>query len=165
MNATLYEEAHSPLTGKTAADLMTPNPVSIDAAATVAEVVAFLTDTGYSAAPVIDDAGRPVGVVSRTDIVVYDRARTASATDGGQDSGQANLSPGGRGLLGQAADIRAADLMTPEVYGVAPDTDARDAAREMVRRNIHRLFVVDRDGVLVGVISALDLLRHLCGVT
>jgi CBS domain-containing protein len=29
----------------------------------------------------------------------------------------------------------------------------------MVRGNVHRLFVVE-GGVLVGVISALDLLRH-----
>jgi predicted transcriptional regulator len=26
---------------------------------------------------------------------------------------------------------------------------------------VHRLFVVDRAGVLIGVISALDVLRHL----
>jgi hypothetical protein len=27
---------------------------------------------------------------------------------------------------------------------------------------VHRVFVVDASGVLVGVISALDVLRHLC---
>jgi CBS domain-containing protein len=34
-------------------------------------------------------------------------------------------------------------------------------AEQMVALNVHRLFVVSRDGILVGVISALDLLRHL----
>ena len=58
--ATLKKPAapHWPLAGKTARDLMTPNPVSIESTATVPEVLAFLTDTGYSAAPVIDEAGQ-----------------------------------------------------------------------------------------------------------
>src|SRR5205807_1525839 len=48
----------------TARDLMSPNPRSIQGGATVPEVLAFLTDTGFSAAPVLDEAGRPVGVLS-----------------------------------------------------------------------------------------------------
>ena len=31
----------------------------------------------------------------------------------------------------------------------------------MCELNVHRLFVVDRNGILVGVIIALDVLRHL----
>ncbi len=68
-------------TGQTAGDLMTPNPVSIHGRTPLPEVLAFLIDTGYSAAPVIDDAGRPIGVVSRTDIVVYERADLAAGAD------------------------------------------------------------------------------------
>src|SRR4051812_22017650 len=92
----------------TARDLMTPDPVSIHGGATVPEVLAFLTDTGFSAAPVLDDAGRPVGVVSRTDVVVYERARAAPPAD-----------PGG-------AAVRAADLMTPVVFSVPPGLPARE---------------------------------------
>src|SRR5262249_2802727 len=61
------------LRAETAADLMTPDPVSIGADATIKEAVAFLTDKGFSAAPVIDRAGRPVGVLSRSDVLVHDR--------------------------------------------------------------------------------------------
>jgi CBS domain-containing protein len=128
----------------TAQDLMTTNPVSIRGGATVPEVLAFLTDTGFSAAPVIDNMGRPVGVVSRTDVVVYERARTASSAAG----------PDGFDSV-----LRAADLMTPIVFSVAPEAPAVEVAREMVQQNVHRLFVV-RDGTLIGVISALDVLRH-----
>ena len=66
-----------PGAGKTVAEVMTPNPTSIRADAALEEAVAFLVDSGYSAAPVIDEAGRPVGVISRTDVVVYDRERLA----------------------------------------------------------------------------------------
>jgi CBS domain-containing protein len=44
---------------------------------------------------------------------------------------------------------------------VAPDTLAGKVVSEMVSLKVHRLFVVDDDGILVGVISALDVLRHL----
>jgi CBS domain-containing protein len=120
---------------------MTPNPVSLHGGATIPEVLAFLADTGFSAAPIIDDAGRPIGVVSRTDIVVYDRARGALASG----------TP--------ASVLRAADLMTPVVFSVGPDASAVEVAQEMARQNVHRLFVLE-NGTVVGVISALDLLRH-----
>src|SRR5947209_122626 len=81
------------LLAKTAADLMTPNPVSIRDTATVAEAVALLTAKGISGAPVIDEAGRPIGVVSRADIIVYDRERLGpgvSETDFGRASALAS---------------------------------------------------------------------------
>jgi len=134
--------------GATAADLMSPNPVSIHAGAPVHEAVAFLTDSGFSAAPVIDEAGRAIGVISRTDIVVHDRDRLESLT---ASSPEAPL---------DTALVR--DLMTPTVFAVAPEVSATEAAQRMADCNVHRLFVVDRDGVLIGVLSALDLLRHLC---
>jgi len=154
------------MTGKTARDLMTPNPVSIRGSATIPEVLAFLTDTGFSAAPVIDHAGHPIGVVSRTDVVVYERARAAAATDvpGYYDHASlaataASTCPSGDG---QRTPVRASDLMTPAVFSVTPDKPVLQVAEEMVQLNVHRLFVVERGGVLIGVISVLDLLRHFC---
>jgi CBS domain-containing protein len=47
------------LDAATAADLMSPNPVSIGANATLKQAAEFLTAKGFSAAPVIDEAGRP----------------------------------------------------------------------------------------------------------
>src|SRR5881392_3820082 len=63
------------LDGITAGELMTPNLVSIEETATIEDAVAFLTDKGISAAPVIDAAGHPIGVLSRGDIIVHDRAK------------------------------------------------------------------------------------------
>ena len=53
------------------------------------------------------------------------------------------------------------DLMTPAVFSVTPDAAATEVIEHMLALNVHRLFVVDRAGVLVGVISVLDILRHL----
>ena len=125
----------------TASDLMTPNPVSLREDATVHDAVALLTDRGFSAAPVIDEAGRAVGVLSRADIVVHDRES---------------------GFHVERPDhFRVRDIMTPGVFSIAPDAPARRVVEDMVALKVHRLFVVGTDGVLTGVISALDVLKHL----
>lgn len=61
------------LAAQTAADLMTPSPLSIPAATSVAEATAFLIARDFNAAPVIDEAGRPVGVLSMSDILIQHR--------------------------------------------------------------------------------------------
>lgn len=54
-----------------AADVMTPNPKSISELASVRDAADFLMKHGVHTAPVIDEAGRPVGVVSRTDLLDF----------------------------------------------------------------------------------------------
>ena len=71
----LMESPPMRLRATTAADLMMPNPVSIRDNALVREAVVLLTTKAFSAAPVIDAAGRPVGVISRSDILVHDREK------------------------------------------------------------------------------------------
>src|SRR2546423_1313011 len=71
------------LHGETAADLMVANPISLRADANVREALVLLTDKGFSAAPVIDEAGRPVGVLSRGDLLVHDREKVDYIPPGG----------------------------------------------------------------------------------
>src|SRR6476620_8707047 len=68
------------LQARTAADLMTPNPLSLQEDLTLHEAVAWLVDRGISGAPVIDEAGRPIGVFSRTDALTYDREQPRHLT-------------------------------------------------------------------------------------
>jgi CBS domain-containing protein len=129
------------LWAETAADLMMSNPMSIRADATVREAIEVLTDHGFSAAPVIDEAGRPLGVISRADILVHDREK-------GAEQGAVDTTP-----------VR--DIMTPAVFSVRPGTPAAGVIEQMVELKVHRLYVVEEDGTLVGVITTLDVLRHL----
>ncbi|HXG09196.1 MAG TPA: CBS domain-containing protein [Gemmataceae bacterium] len=152
------------LSARTAADLMTPNPVSIHHGATVPEAAAFLAARGISAAPVIDEAGRPIGVVSRTDILqrqgqravylvgspeYYERLeRPVFSEDGARDEAPNRVT------------VR--DVMTPVVFCVGPETPAAKVVEKMLALEVRRLFVVDGAGVLIGVVSAIDVLRKLC---
>ena len=126
-----------------AADLMTSNPTSLRAEATVPEAVAWLIDKGYTAAPVIDLSGRPVGVVSRTDILVHERERLRSAVASADDS------------------TTVADIMTPAVFSVTPQMPVELVVEQLLTLNVHQLYVVDEHHSLIGVISAHDILRRL----
>ncbi|MGH7720613.1 MAG: CBS domain-containing protein [Gemmatimonadaceae bacterium] len=53
------------------------------------------------------------------------------------------------------------DIMTEWPRTASPDAPLRDAARDMTRARIAALPVVDREGVLVGMLSERELLRHM----
>ena len=151
---------------RTAAELMVANPVSIRENATIQEAIALLTDKGFSGAPVIDAAGRPIGVVSRADIVAHDREmlHTTGLVPSYYDENQipeAQRERGREGASVKADRTLVRDIITPVVFSVAPDSPAAKVVQEMVALKVHRLFVVDNPGILIGVISALDVLRHL----
>jgi predicted transcriptional regulator len=143
---------------------MTANPVSLRDAATIREAIAFLIDKNIGGAPVIDEAGRPVGVLSQHDIVVHDRETVHYA-----NTDHEWVTPGS--ALAKHLDddfqienvdqTEARDMMTPVIFSVRLDTPACKVIEEMLALKVHRLFVVDDNGVLVGVITALDVLRHL----
>jgi CBS domain-containing protein len=164
MAAAKYHGPGQPITlmAATAADLMTPNPVSLEADVTVHEAIGFLVDRGISGAPVIDEAGRPIGVLTRTDVLVHDREKVEHFVPAEYETG-APLSPRRweEFQLEKVDPTPVRELMTPAVFSVALDTPAVKVIDQMCELNVHRLFVVDGNGVLVGVISALDVLRHL----
>jgi CBS domain-containing protein len=57
--------------------------------------------------------------------------------------------------------VRVRDMMTPAVFSVRLDTPAPRLIEQMVALNVHRLFVVDESDVVVGVVSALGVLRGM----
>src|SRR5262249_6083674 len=117
------------LCANTAEELMTPNPVSVRSDATVPELVVLLTDNGLAAAPVIDEAGQPLGVVSRADVLTHDR-ETASVpayyTEGATAARTGSAAREGEGV------VRVRDIMTPVLFSVRPDTPAPRVVEEML---------------------------------
>jgi CBS domain-containing protein len=151
------------LSARTAADLMTPNPMSIRQSATVSEAATFLAGRGISAAPVIDEAGRPVGVVSNTDILIHMGQgavyRVGSPEYLARPERRAFPGDGPRVEVSNHSAVR--DVMTPGVFCVRPETSTAKVVEKMLALKVRRLFVVDGEGALIGVISAIDVLGKL----
>ena len=138
-------------------ELMNPDVVTLRPDHTLADAQEILASKSVSGAPVVDASGRVLGVVSQNDLV-----RKAAHPDTVAQAGQFFSS------VAEYADLAAtpvapstqlvSEVMTPRVYSVNRDTGVAVAANIMRERRIHRLLVTDK-GVLVGVLSSLDLLR------
>jgi predicted transcriptional regulator len=126
------------LAGVRVQDLMTAGPLSVRHNATIREAAVFLDRREVGGAPVVNEAGRAIGVLSRFDVLLAVNA----------------------GLEG--APVR--EVMTPSVIAVRPHTPALDALDHMVRHMVRRVFVVDDEGVSIGVVSMTDLGRGLATV-
>jgi CBS domain-containing protein len=153
------------LEAATAADLMADSPVSLRASAGVREALALFTDKSFSAAPVIDEAGHPVGVLSRSDLLVHEREHGLKVGHSPayfyeQEARHGRSIPEGFEIE-DVDDCTVGDLMTPAVFSVPPGTTIDKVIAEMVALHVHRLFVVDNSGTLIGVISTMDILRRL----
>ena len=123
------------------ADLMTRSPQSIRADATIRESINFLAEKDVTAAPVINEAGRPIGVLSLSDLV------TAASDHGIEDETFFNT--------------QASKLMTPFVFFVNADTPVHNVVGELLDCQVRQMYVADHDGVLVGVLNTADLLQDI----
>lgn len=136
---------------------MNPDVVALAPGTTVPEAQALLARRSVSGAPVVDAAGHVLGVVSQNDLV-----RSAAHPDTAGHKGMFFTSDEDFEDLAEtpapssATTVR--EVMTRRVHHVSRDTGVAVAANVMRERRIHRLLVTER-GVLVGVVTSLDLLR------
>lgn len=163
---TLSTEPRVFLRAETAADLMTASPISLREEASLHEALVLFAEKRFSAAPVIDESGRPVGVLSQSDIIIHDREKVAYVPEVPEFYSKADLATNAgerlRGFQVEQVDTTCVgDLMTPAVFSVRTDTPCEKVIEQMLALNVHRVFVVDRDDILVGVISATDIVRKL----
>jgi CBS domain-containing protein len=110
-------------------DLMRAQVVTVQPHQTVDQARALLERHHIHAVPVVDTEGRPVGIVSTSDLL-------------GDAKGGAPVS----------------QVMTEKVYTVPAYDDVSVAARVMRNHQIHRVVVTDEQKI-VGILSAFDLLQ------
>jgi CBS domain-containing protein len=122
-----------------ARDFMQTDVVTVTPGTLLSTVHRLFIEEEIHGAPVVDEDGRVIGIVSTLDL------SRASADELDPDA---------------ALAMTAADVMTPEVVAVTPETSVTDVAKLMRAQHIHRVLVV-RDRELVGVVTTFDLLRAL----
>jgi len=134
-------------------NIMTPaeHVVVVHADTPFKEIARRLAERRISAAPVVDEQTRVVGVVSEADLLYKESRLEPHKTSvfGGRQETRAR---------DKAEATVARDLMTSPAVTVGPGDDVVRAARLMEDRKVKRLPVVDEDGRLLGILSRHDLL-------
>jgi CBS domain-containing protein len=131
----------------TALDLMTAEPASIRATAKVRRAAEILQNLDVRHLPVVNDVYELVGMVSDRDLravsVPYflDEETASSIT--------------------AVLDAEVASIMTGEVISVDEDATAGEIVELMLEYKIGAVPVTDAEGLLVGIVSYVDVLRSL----
>jgi CBS domain-containing protein len=122
--------------GKSIQELMSTNPVAIDADQSVADAAKMLRDEDVGLAPIVDE-DRLIGTVTDRDIAIRVVAE-------GNDP----------------ASTKVREIASTEIVTVDPQQDFDEALRLMARHQVRRLPVVDAGGRLVDVLAQADVARE-----
>jgi CBS domain-containing protein len=144
---------------------MTSDVVSVQSGTSLRELERIFLEKGISGAPVVDEAGNLVGVISQTDLVYYHLTRGDSRSRDSDFYRMAELEAtfAGSGFQVEDYDIGwVHEMMTPVVHTAGPDTPVSELAQLMILARIHRVIITERQKV-VGLVSAMDLMSVLAG--
>ncbi len=154
-----------------AADVMTRDVLALSPGMTLEQAAERLVQRGVSGAPVVDDRGRLIGILSESDILRRLK-RIAEETLGKRYLTSRVHSLDLLAFLGerehaavetvyrQLRASKVAEVMTTHVHGVAPTDSLETVAAAMIDYDVNRLPVVDA-GRVVGIITRADLARVL----
>jgi CBS domain-containing protein len=123
------------------ADVMTADVVSVTPETTFKDCVEMLGVHRVGALPVIDPAGRLLGILTESDLL------------------QKQEGKGGPPAFARAAARIAGQAMTRATITVSPATTVTEAARLMQQESVRHLPVIDPDGRLLGIVARADLLK------
>ncbi|MBC7265879.1 MAG: CBS domain-containing protein [Anaerosomatales bacterium] len=147
--------------GKTARDIMTPDPVTVTEDMPVRDAARLMAERGVGALPVLRD-GSLVGIVTEGDLIMQD-VRVQFPTYIHLLDGFIMYPPATARFeteLKKAVGATVGDVMTRKPVTVSADAPVEDVATLMVDRDVSRLPVMDGDK-LVGIVSKSDIVRAL----
>ena len=147
---------------KTVADVMTRDPIVVQRETSLTEAIKTLAEKHISGLPVVDDAGKLVGIISETDLMWQETGVTPPAYIMFLDSviylkNPATYERDLHKSLGQTVG----EVMNDKAISTAPDKPLKDAAKSMRDRNVQRLPVVDTEGQVIGILTRGDIVRAM----
>ncbi len=147
-----------------ARDIMTAPAVTVKPEMSVKDLVALFRDRRIGGAPVVDDDGRLVGIVTEGDLMAMDADIALPHYFEIFDSIiYLESEKKFRDRVEKAAAANVEQLMTEgdKVKTVGPDEPARAAATLMSKHRFDRVPVVDDEGRVLGIVTRHDIMKIL----
>lgn len=141
-----------------ASEVMASDVITVAPQTTVREIASVMAERRISGVPVVDEAGKLVGILSETDLL--HRAETGTEKRRKWWLGAFIDADQLAREYAAAHARRAADIMSKNVVTIDADADLAEVADLLDRRRLKRAPVV-KNGRLVGIITRGDLVRAL----
>jgi CBS domain-containing protein len=132
-------------------DVMAASPASVSQTTPVSDIIRLLLTAEFNAVPVVDEQGRPVGIITQGDLI--ERAHMPIRLGLLAELDRRQLEDYLQGIQG----LTAAQVMTTPVVTIDGDKRVDQLVQTMLKRRLKRLPVVDREGRLIGVVARLDV--------
>jgi CBS domain-containing protein len=140
-----------------ARDVMTSPVITVQPFVSVKDVAKVMLQKHISAVPVVDEAGKLVGIVSEGDLM----RRPETGTERQPRRWLLLFSEQQLAIdYVKAHATKVADIMTREVVTASPDTPLNEIATLLERNSIKRVPIV-QNGQLVGIVSRANLIQAL----
>jgi CBS domain-containing protein len=142
-----------------AREIMTRRVFTVRPGDALEDAIAAMLEHGVSGMPVVDESGKPVGMLTEGDLL----RRSELGTERARRPRWLEFLIGPGKLAAEYTHTHGravVDVMNDKLHCVAPDTPLQQVVDLMERQRIKRVPVVE-DGKLVGIISRANLLRAL----
>ena len=160
---------HDWLRTQRACEIMTKRVSVLHSSDRLADAVSLFLREQITGAPVVDEEGVCVGVLSVTDFLVFEEKRTREAESGTKRAARCfdTYDPGltwwrefgrVRDELQPRLEESVERYMTRDIVSVTENTSLEDVIRQMVDAHVHRVLVLDSSRYLKGIISTIDVL-------
>ncbi len=148
--------------GKTVADIMTPNPISVTRKTSLKEAITIIAEKKISGLPVVDEQGKVTGIISESDLMWQETGVEPPPYIMLLDSVIYLQNPSRydkeiHKALGQTVE----DVMSDRPITIKAHQSVKEAAKLMHDKKIRRLPVVDGEGKIVGIITQGDVVRMM----
>jgi CBS domain-containing protein len=141
-----------------AKDVMTTNVITVSPETSVQEVAQCLLERGISAVPVVDAAGKLLGIVSEGDLMRRSETGTERKPSWWLDMVSSTEDKAREYVKSHGTHAR--DVMTRQLVTTTEDATLEEIATLLEKHHIKRVPVV-RGGKVVGIVSRANLLRGL----
>ena len=144
-------------------DAMSGTPKVVSAATKIQEVASLFSEHSISSAPVVDESGRCIGLITSTDLIRF-QSLTESAVARIDHGMTFEIQPthhdGQMQVVAHPFDEVQRHMATA-IQSISADHSLVEAANFMSSQHVHHLVVLDDSERVIGTLSSLDLLAKL----
>jgi nucleotide-binding universal stress UspA family protein/predicted transcriptional regulator len=139
-------------------EIMTKPVITVRTDTSLEEVAQTMLTHGIGCVPVVDDAGKLVGIITEANFTGRERLLPFSMYRLPTLFNEWVPKEGIEAMYAAARTMTAGQIMTEHVFTLTEDDTVTTAVEKMIRRDVNHLPVV-RDGVPVGMVARHDLLK------